>query len=148
MTDRDEHAVDIKSVTGAIDTVLEDEPVHFCRIRFAYHRIDLAIPPHRDFRMGEQPVLQNPLCAQSVPAMDQRDRTGKVCEIQRLLDCGVPAADDGDPLVAEEEAVAGGAARNAEAPEGFLGGNAEPFGLRACRVDQCVAKVLVAAVAY
>jgi hypothetical protein len=53
MTDRHEHAVDVQPITGAVDAVLEDEPAHFCRIRFAYDDIDLAVPSHRDFRVGE-----------------------------------------------------------------------------------------------
>jgi hypothetical protein len=49
--------------------------------------------------------------------MDQRDARGVIGEIDRLLDGGVAAADDADLLAAEEEAVAGGAGRDAEAAE-------------------------------
>ena len=52
--------------------------------------------------------------------MDQRDLGGEIGEIERFLDRRVAAADDHDLLVAEEEAVAGGAGRDAEALEGLL----------------------------
>ena len=55
--------------------------------------------------------------------------------MQRLLDCGVAAADHRDRLAAEEESVAGRAGRDAKAFERVLAVQAEPFGLRSGRQD-------------
>ena len=49
--------------------------------------------------------------------MDQGDRVGELGEERGLLDGGVAAADHGDVVVAEEEAVAGGAGGDAVADE-------------------------------
>ena len=79
-----------------------------------------------------------------VAAMHQGHLGGEIREIERLLDGGIAAADHHDLLAAEEEAVASGACRYAEAPEALLGGNAEPFGARAGRDDERVGGVDVA----
>ena len=89
----------------------------------------------------EQLVLHDLLGAELVAAVDQRDVAGDVGQVERFLDGGVAAADDGDRLVAVEEAVAGGAGRNALAHEGFLGGQAEILGRGAGGDDQRVAGV-------
>ena len=73
--------------------------------------------------------------------MYQRDLRGDVGEIQCLLDRGIAAADDGDLLIAIEEAVAGGAGRDTLAHEGFLGSQAEILGSGTGRDDQRVAGV-------
>ena len=49
--------------------------------------------------------------------MDEGDLVGELGEEHRLLDGGVAAADDGDVVVPEEEAVAGGAGRDAVAEQ-------------------------------
>ena len=59
-----------------------------------------------------QAVLHDLLGAQRVAPVNQRDVRGDVRQVQGLLDRGVAAADDRDPLVAEKEAVAGGAGRH------------------------------------
>ena len=78
------------------------------------------IPDHLDLRVLEQALLQDLLGAEAVAAVDDRDLGGEVGEEQRLLDGGVAAADDDDLLAPVEEAVAGGAGRDAEALEVLL----------------------------
>jgi hypothetical protein len=52
--------------------------------------------------------------------VDQRHLAGEVGQEQRLFDGGIAAADHHDLLAAIEEAVAGGAGRDAEALELLL----------------------------
>jgi hypothetical protein len=61
-------------------------------------------------------------------AVDEGDFGGEAGEEERLFHGGVAAADDGDLLAGEEEAVAGGAGADAVADEGLLGGQVEPAG--------------------
>ena len=89
--------------------------------------VDGAVPDHLDLGVREQAVLQDALGAEAVAAMHDRDLGGEIGEVERLLDRGVAAADDHDLLVAEEEAVAGGAGRHAEALECLLGRQPEPL---------------------
>ncbi len=60
------------------------------------------------------------LGAEVIAAVNERDLGGEVGQEQGFLDGGVAAADHDDFLVAIEEAVAGGAGRNAEALELLL----------------------------
>ena len=108
---------------------------------------ELGIPAHLDLGVLEQPVLQDALGAEFVAAVDDGHLAREVGEEQRLLDGGVAAADHDHFLVAVEEAVAGGAGRDAEALELLLGRQAEPARLRAGRDDQRVGGVDRAAVA-
>ena len=73
--------------------------------------------------------------------MDQGHLVGEIGEEQRFLGRGVAAADHRDLLAAEEEAVAGGAGRNAEALEFAFAGQAQPVG-----ADAPVAMISVSAV--
>ncbi len=82
--------------------------------------------------------------AELVAAMDQRDLLRDVRQVQRFLDGGVAAADDGDVLALVEKTVAGGAARHAAAHEGLLGRQPEVHRAGAGRDDQRVAGVLAA----
>jgi hypothetical protein len=67
--------------------------------------------------------------------VDHRDARGEPAEERRLLQRGVAAADDRDVLVAEEEAVAGGAPGHAVAGQPLLAGHVElPVG-RTCGED-------------
>jgi polyprenyl P-hydroxybenzoate/phenylacrylic acid decarboxylase-like protein len=52
VADRHEHALDVESVAGTVDAVLEEEPTDLCRTRFAYDGFDLAVPSHRNLRMS------------------------------------------------------------------------------------------------
>ncbi len=56
--------------------------------------------------MREQPLLQDPLGPQRVPAMDQRHMIGMVGEVERFLHRGVAAADHRDPPAAIEKPIA------------------------------------------
>ena len=100
-----------------------------------------------DLRVAEQPVLQDLLGAQRVAPMHQRHSPGVIGQVDRLLDRGIAAADDKHLLVAEEEAVAGGAGRHAKAAECLLARHAEPARLRAGRDDHGVAEVAIARIA-
>ncbi len=95
----------------------------------------------------EQPVLEDLLGPEAVAAMDQRHLRRMVREVERLLDRRVAAADHDHFAVAEKEAVAGRAGRNAAAPERLLRGKAEPPGRRSGRNDQCVRLIAIAGIA-
>ena len=97
--------------------------------------------------MREEAVLQDALGLELVAAVNDDHLTGEICQEQRFLDSGVAAAHDDDALVAIEEAIACGAGRNAEAPEGLLGWQVQPFGLRTRADDQRITGVLIARVA-
>ncbi|EMF27163.1 sugar ABC transporter ATPase [Streptomyces gancidicus BKS 13-15] len=81
---------------------------------------DLAVPDERDLRVGEGTLLHRLGGAQRVTAVDDRHGLGEARQEGRLLHSGVTAADDGDVLVLEEEAVTGGAPRDTAAGEGVL----------------------------
>ncbi len=81
--------------------------------------------------MGEQAVLQDLLGAELVAAVNHGDGLGEVGQEQGFLDGGVAAADHHHLLAAVEEAVAGGAGRDAEALIGGLRLQSQPFGLGA-----------------
>ena len=78
-----------------------------------------------DLRVGERPVLHDLRRAQLVAAVDQGHLGGELGEEDGLLDGGVAAADHGDLLAAEEEAVAGGAGGHAVAEQALLRCEAE-----------------------
>jgi len=71
--------------------------------------------------------------------VDERDLRGEVGQEQRLFHGGIAAADHHDFLPPIEEAVTGGAGRNAEALERLFRGQAKPLCLRAGTDDQRVA---------
>ena len=111
------------------------------------HVVERGVPDHVDLRVFEQAVLQDLLRAESVAPVHHGDLGGEIGEEQRLLDCGIAAADDDDFLVAVEEAVAGRAGRHAVALELLLRGQIEPARLRAGRNDQRVGKIDLAGIA-
>ena len=78
-----------------------------------------------DLRVGERAVLHDLRGPQLVAAVDDRHLVGELGEERGLFDGRVAAADDGDVLAAEEEAVAGGARRQAVAEQALLGLEAE-----------------------
>ena len=96
--------------------------------------------------MREQALLHHLLGAQAVAAMDQRHLLAHLRQVERLLDRGVAAADDGHALAAEEEPVAGGAGRDAGAGEVPLAVQAQPARLGTGGDDQGVGGVGAAAV--
>jgi hypothetical protein len=73
----------------------------------------------------EQLVLHDFLGLELVAAMNQGDVAGDVGQIQRFFNGRVAATDDGDRLVAVEEAIAGGAGGNALAGKFLFRGQAE-----------------------
>src|SRR5690606_38159512 len=79
-----------------------------------------------------------------IAAVHDRDLRRDVRQIQRLLDGRVAAADHGDRLPLEEEAVAGRAGRDAAALVRLLARQAEIFRRSAGRDYQRVARVLAA----
>ena len=74
--------------------------------------------------------------------MHDGDLVGELGEERGLLDGRVAAADDGDLVAAEEEAVAGGARRQSVADEALLGLEAEHQRLGAGADDHGVSSVL------
>jgi hypothetical protein len=104
------------------------------------------IPDHADIGLREQALLQDLLAPQAVAAMHQRDVAREVRQVQRFLGRGIAAADHGDILAAEEEAVTGGAGGDAEARQLLLTRNAEPAGLGAGGDHQRVRQVDRAAI--
>jgi hypothetical protein len=119
VADGDEDAVQVDVFGGSSLTFLMRMPVtpvlspSTSSSTWFQARPDVAV-----LGLVEQLLLQDLLGAQRIAAVHQRDLGGDVGQIQRLLDRGVAAADDGDLLIAVEKAVAGGAGGNAAALEG------------------------------
>jgi hypothetical protein len=74
---------------------------------------------------------------------DKEEFRSKASEIDRLFDGLVFEADDGDGLLAEEVAIAGGAIGNAPARMLFLARDAQDLGLGAGRDDDGFGTILV-----
>ena len=106
----------------------------------AEHLGDLAVPGELDLRVGERAVLHDLGGAQRVPAVHDRDRLANRVRNGRLLHGRVAAADDGDVLLAEEEAVTGGAPGDAVAGQPLLARHAELAVARAGRDDHRLAR--------
>ena len=117
------------------------------RVLGAADLVDGAVPDHLDLGVLEQAVLQDALGAEMIAAMHDGHLRGEVGQEQRFLDRGVAAADHDDFLAAIEEAVAGGAGRDAKALEFFFRRHAEPARLRAGGEDHGFGEIDVAAVA-
>jgi hypothetical protein len=142
VADGDEEAGDGQRLAERAIAVTQPHTVHAGRI--AQHLVHGMVPDDAHLALRDarkQPVLQDLLAAQLVAAVDQRDVRGDVRQVQRFLHRGVAAADHGHVLVAEEEAVAGGAGRHALALEGVFGGQAEIFRRGAGGDDQRIAAV-------
>ena len=86
---------------------------------------DLGVPGELDLRVGEGALLHDLGGAELAAAVDQGDLGAEAGQEGRLLDRGVATTDDGDVLLAEEEAVAGRAPADAVAGEPVLVGQAE-----------------------
>src|SRR3546814_5499568 len=147
VADGDEQAVGGNLARLARLDVLDAESGHRERIGGAEDFVDDAVPDDGDLRIPEQAVLHDLLGAQGIAAVDQRNLRGEVGEEQRLLDRGVAAAHDRHLAVAEEEAVAGRAGRDAEALELLFRFEAEPARLRPGADNERIAGIAVAAVA-
>src|SRR3954447_12294619 len=81
---------------------------------------DLRVPHELDLRVVERPLLHDPGGPQRLAAVDDVDLAGEPGEEGRLLHRRVPAADDRDRLLAEEEPVTGGAPGDAVAGQPVL----------------------------
>ena len=81
---------------------------------------DLAVPDELDLLVRERTVLHDLRRAQLVAAVHDVDLRGELRQERRLLHRRVAAPDDGDLLLAEEEAVARRAVRDAVAGEALL----------------------------
>src|SRR5664280_1682336 len=86
-----------------------------------------------EFHLGmrRNPVLHDLAATKGVAAMDQVDLAGEAREVERLLQRAVPAADNGDLLVSEEEPVARRARADAAAPKSRLALEPQPKRFRA-----------------
>ena len=83
------------------------------------------VPAEVDLGVGEGALLHDLGGPQLVAPVDDRDLGGEAGQEERLLQGRVAAAGHGDVLLAEEEAVAGGAGRDAVAEQAVLVGDAE-----------------------
>ena len=147
VADGDEHAVH-RALGHGVRLHLAQPRAGYARRRTpAQHLVQHRVPDHLDLLVAEQALLQNLLCPQAVAPMDHRHLAGVVGEVKRLLDGRVAAADHQHLAFAEEEAVAGGTGRDAEAQEALLARQAEPLRLRPGRDDDRVGRIDRAAVA-
>src|SRR6185369_13946150 len=93
-------------------------------------------PDELDLRVLPGAVLHDLGGAELVAAVEQLDLVRELGEEERFLHRRVAAADDGDVLALEEEAVAGGARRDAVAGELLLVRKPDPLRRRAGRDDE------------
>ena len=108
MTDGDEHAGNGKFRGLARLDVLDLYPGK--RLVAEVLR-DNRVPQELDLRVVERSVLHDLRCPQLIAAVDDRDLLRKAAEKVRFLECGIAAADHGNVVITEEEAVAGGTGR-------------------------------------
>ena len=141
VTDRDEEAgrVELALLAGlGVDQGQAGELV------VAVDRLHGGVPGELDLRVGEGALLHDLRRTQLAATVDHRDLGGEAGQEGGLLDGGVAATDHGDVLLAEEEAVAGGAPAHPVAGEPVLVGDAELAVARAHRQDHGAGPVLVA----
>src|SRR5208283_3584212 len=89
--------------------------------------LDNAVPPDRHVVARGKAFAQDFLGPEGVAPMHDGDMGGDVGKIQRLLDCGIAAANDDHGLAPEKKTVASRAGRDAEALVLILARQAEPF---------------------
>jgi hypothetical protein len=106
-----------------------------------------VIPNDANFFVPEQSILQDGVGSQPVAPMNECNAVGELRQEQRLLDRGISAADDDHRAIAEKEAIASGARRDAEALENRLALQPQPTCGRSGTNDQRVASVQCARVA-
>ena len=85
----------------------------------AEHLDELGVGHEADLLVGLGALEHDPRRAELLAAVHQGDAAGELGEEGGLLHRGVAAADHDDVLVAEEEAVAGGAGADAAAEQAF-----------------------------
>ena len=147
MADRDKDAVAGAFGNGAGAQVAQLDPGDLGRLGDPEDLVHDRVPDDVDFRIPEQPVLQDLLGAQGVAPVDEGHAPRVVCQIDRFLDRGIAAADDDHLLVSEKEPVAGRAGRHAKPAEFRLARHAEPARLRAGRDNDRLADIAVARIA-
>ena len=86
---------------------------------------DRGVPPEVDLRVGEGPLLHDLGGPQLAASVDDGDLVGEPGEEEGLFEGGVPATDDGDVPLAEEESVAGGTGGHPVAEQALLVGQVE-----------------------
>ena len=129
VSDGNEDAVDgdVRRIVGF--DVFQPEAGYAERAFRSEDFFDDAVPDNVDFVILSDAFLHGFVCAESVTAVDNRDVFGKIGQIERLFQCGIAAADNGDVAVAVKKAVAGRAGRNALSLEQGFGLKAEVLGL-------------------
>ena len=148
MADGDEEPVDRQRFRFARAEIADSDRAHRTGIVGAQHFVDAEIVDHVDLGVGREAHLVRLVGAQHGAAMDERHALGEIGEEQCFLGRGVAAADDGHALAAEEEAVTGGASRNAEALVFRFRGKAEPVGRRARGDNESLGHVARAGIAH
>ena len=102
--------------------------------RLAVERGDDLVPVDLDVRLGQEAVGHHLGGAQFAAAMDDVHSRTEAGQEQGLGDGRIPASHDGDFLALEEEAVAGGAVRDALSAEFGLAVQSElPVGRTECQ---------------
>ena len=147
MADRDEHAVGRDLGERAGLDVLQPDVGDLGWIFATADLVDHAVPDHLDLGMLECAILQDAFGAEVVAAVNEGDLRSEVGQKQCFLDGGIAAADHDHILAAVEEAIAGGAGRDAESLEGVFRRQAEPARLRAGGKDHGLGQINLAAVA-
>ena len=94
-----------------------------------------------------QPLLEYALGAEAVAPVHDRHLGGEIGEKQRLLDCGIAAADHQHLFAPIEEAVAGGAGGNAVAAKLLFRRQVEPARLGAGGENEAVGQIDIAGIA-
>jgi hypothetical protein len=131
VADVDEDAVGVDRALFAGDDVAGADAGDLTVV--AEHLLDDGVPHEAHLRVGERPLLRDLVRAQLVAAVDDRHGVANLVRNSALLDGRVAAADDHHVLAAVEEAVAGGAGRDAATVELVLAGDAERRGWRRWR---------------
>ena len=117
VADGDENTVDRKLGHFVRLDVAKFRTGHACRVFIADDVLHDVIPEDINFRICEEPILQDLLGAQLIAAVDQRHFVSVVGKIERFLDRGVAATDDRHFLLAEENPSQAGAGGKTEAHE-------------------------------
>ena len=138
MADGHEHAVGRDLLERAGRDVSQPDVGDALRLVLAQNVVHDGVPAHRDVRARHQPLDHDLLGAEGIAPVHDGDVLGEMGEVERLLDRRIAAADHEHRFAAEEEAVAGRAGRDAEAPEGVLARQVEPFGARPGRQNDGV----------
>src|SRR6516165_630208 len=131
----------------ASEHVAQADPGDDRRFRYAADFLDDAVPDNVDLGITEQPILQDFLRPQRIPAMNECHPPRMVGQINRLLDRGITATDHKDVLAAKEKSVSGSTSRHPETAKGFLARQTEPTSLGTGRYDHRIARIEIPRIA-